>query len=131
MSIANMRPPVRDVFLNAKDSWRGVARIYRPTVCLVARKGAITRNYSVAPPKERYGAIVVGAGPAGIATVGNLLDSGVESVKWLDPSFNGGRLNAKYREVPRYGLLRPDHVCRQLTYPVIQRSSSSWTSSRP
>ncbi len=39
-----------------------------------------------------YDWIVVGAGPAGIATVGNLLDAGVEKdqLLWLDPYFEVG-----------------------------------------
>ena len=49
-----------------------------------------------------YRAIVVGAGPAGIATVGNLLDNKVAPILWLDDSFEGGRLNRKYRNVPRW-----------------------------
>lgn len=49
-----------------------------------------------------YRAIVVGAGPAGIATVGNLLDNKVAPILWLDDSFEGGRLNRKYRDVPRW-----------------------------
>ena len=48
-----------------------------------------------------YRAIVVGAGAAGIATVGNLLDNNVSPILWLDDSFKGGRLNRKYRDVPR------------------------------
>lgn len=48
-----------------------------------------------------YGAIVVGAGPAGLATVGTLLDEDVKPILWVDEKFQGGRLNARYREVPR------------------------------
>ncbi|KFY41684.1 hypothetical protein V495_04833 [Pseudogymnoascus sp. VKM F-4514 (FW-929)] len=47
-----------------------------------------------------YGAIVVGAGPAGLATVGTLLDEDVKPILWVDEKFQGGRLNARYREVP-------------------------------
>lgn len=50
---------------------------------------------------RHYGAIVVGAGPAGLATVGNLLDEDVKPILWVDDKFGGGRLNRKYREVPR------------------------------
>lgn len=46
-------------------------------------------------------AAVVGAGPAGVAAVGQLLDNGVaKPVSWIDPAFTGGRLQ-RYREVPR------------------------------
>lgn len=50
---------------------------------------------------QLYGAIVVGAGPAGLATVGTLLDEDVKPILWVDEKFQGGRLNAQYREVPR------------------------------
>lgn len=49
-----------------------------------------------------YQAIVLGAGPAGIAVVGNLLDQKVNPILWIDDKFEGGRLNEKYREVPAY-----------------------------
>ncbi|KAK3335625.1 pyridine nucleotide-disulfide oxidoreductase-domain-containing protein [Cercophora scortea] len=47
-------------------------------------------------------AVVVGSGPAGVATVGNLLEQLGEGgkVAWIDPAFRGGRVNRKYREVP-------------------------------
>ncbi|KAK3983902.1 pyridine nucleotide-disulfide oxidoreductase-domain-containing protein [Cladorrhinum sp. PSN332] len=50
---------------------------------------------------ERAAAIVVGAGPAGIATVGNLLETIKDGkIIWIDRHFNGGRINSAYREVP-------------------------------
>ena len=52
-------------------------------------------------PGQHYGAIVVGGGPAGLATVGTLLDEDVKPILWVDEKFQGGRLNARYREVPR------------------------------
>lgn len=44
---------------------------------------------------------VIGAGPAGIAAVGKLLDSGVpgDAIAWLDPNFGAGDLGAKWRPV--------------------------------
>ena len=50
-------------------------------------------------PSE-YAAVVVGAGPAGVTCVGNLLERKVEPILWVDDAFNGGRVNSKYREVP-------------------------------
>ena len=50
-------------------------------------------------PSE-YAAVVVGAGPAGVTCVGNLLERKVEPILWVDDGFNGGRVNRKYREVP-------------------------------
>ncbi|KAI9139694.1 pyridine nucleotide-disulfide oxidoreductase-domain-containing protein [Paraphysoderma sedebokerense] len=46
-----------------------------------------------------YKACVVGAGPAGLATVANLLDSNTYPILWIDPTFNGGRLQ-RYPMVP-------------------------------
>ncbi len=45
---------------------------------------------------------VVGAGPAGILTVGLLLDLGVpgNNITWIDPEFNAGRLGQYYTSIP-------------------------------
>ena len=48
--------------------------------------------------------MVVGAGPAGIAVVGNLLEQKKAPILWVDDNLQGGRLNKYYREVPRYVL---------------------------
>lgn len=50
--------------------------------------------------ERKYEAVVVGAGPAGIAVVGNLLEQKKEPILWVDHQFSGGRLNQYYREVP-------------------------------
>ena len=47
-----------------------------------------------------YEAVVVGAGPAGITCVGNLLARKLQPILWVDDGFNGGRINRMYREVP-------------------------------
>lgn len=46
--------------------------------------------------------IVIGAGPAGIAAVGKLIDSGVppKQIGWVDPHFKVGDLGAKWNRVP-------------------------------
>lgn len=50
-----------------------------------------------------YRAAVIGAGPAGLACVGNLLDrlkmTGNDRILWIDPHFSAGRLE-KYPQVP-------------------------------
>jgi cation diffusion facilitator CzcD-associated flavoprotein CzcO len=48
-----------------------------------------------------YAWTVIGAGPAGIAAVGKLLDLGVADtdIAWVDPSFAAGDLGAKWRSV--------------------------------
>ena len=45
---------------------------------------------------------VIGAGPAGIAVVGILLDSGIlpQQIVWIDPEFNVGRMGKYYANVP-------------------------------
>jgi hypothetical protein len=49
---------------------------------------------------RKCAAVVVGAGPAGVAVMGNLLERQLGSIAWIDPSFAAGRVHGKYREVP-------------------------------
>ena len=46
--------------------------------------------------------VVVGAGPAGIAAVGKLLDFGTkpDSIMWIDPQFRVGDFGTKWSQVP-------------------------------
>lgn len=46
--------------------------------------------------------LIVGAGPAGMAIIGVLLDIGVDAknIMWIDPEFNVGRLGEYYGAVP-------------------------------
>ncbi|WVW81108.1 hypothetical protein I302_103099 [Kwoniella bestiolae CBS 10118] len=46
-----------------------------------------------------YKAIVIGAGPGGLATMKSLLDVGLNKICWIDKNFKGGRLNELYREI--------------------------------
>src|ERR1700677_456279 len=48
-----------------------------------------------------YAWTVIGAGPAGIAAVGRLLDRGIapEKIAWIDPAFTAGDLGDKWRAV--------------------------------
>ncbi|RDW66100.1 hypothetical protein BP6252_09735 [Coleophoma cylindrospora] len=58
------------------------------------------RFMSTQRPQSQFGAIVVGAGPGGVAAVGNLLEEKTGPILWVDNLFDGGRLNKHYREVP-------------------------------
>ncbi|KAJ5577837.1 uncharacterized protein N7459_006801 [Penicillium hispanicum] len=49
---------------------------------------------------RKCAAVVVGAGPAGVAVVGNLLERQLGTIAWVDPTFEAGRVERKYREVP-------------------------------
>lgn len=53
---------------------------------------------------RKCAAVVVGAGPAGVAVMGNLLERQLGSIAWIDPTFAAGRVHSKYREVPRLVL---------------------------
>lgn len=59
------------------------------------------RSYAKIAEEQIYEAVVVGAGPAGITCVGNLLERKLAPILWVDDNaFNGGRVNRLYREVP-------------------------------
>ena len=62
----------------------------------VRSMGSLSKNES------KYEAVVVGAGPAGLAVVGNLLEQKKVPILWVDNKFHGGRLDESYREVPRF-----------------------------
>ena len=51
--------------------------------------------------KKTYQWAVVGAGPAGIAAVGKLLDNGIlaEDILWFDPHFKVGDLGLHWHNV--------------------------------
>jgi hypothetical protein len=48
----------------------------------------------------QFEAVVVGAGPAGVTAVGNLLENRIAPILWVDDAFDGGRVSKYYREVP-------------------------------
>jgi hypothetical protein len=49
-----------------------------------------------------YAWAVIGAGPAGIAAVGKLIDNGIaaQDILWLDPEFKAGDFGTRWRHVP-------------------------------
>ena len=52
--------------------------------------------------RKKFHWAVVGAGPAGIAAIGKLLDQGVkgENIAWIDPTFTVGDFGALWQRVP-------------------------------
>lgn len=52
--------------------------------------------------RAQYSWTVIGAGPAGIAAVGKLLDHGIGGgeIAWIDPEFGAGDIGGKWRAVP-------------------------------
>lgn len=79
---------------------------------------AIARPYSImyhstSSSQRTCAAVVVGGGPAGITVLGNLLEHKDElpaqRLLWVDPHFRAGRVNARYREVPRSVLNHYHH----------------------
>ncbi|CAK3787144.1 uncharacterized protein RCC_00706 [Lecanosticta acicola] len=72
----------------------------RPGAMRVDSVVSFTQSRRASTNSGPYEAVVVGAGPAGITAVGNLLESRIEPVLWVDDAFNGGRVNKYYREVP-------------------------------
>ena len=53
-------------------------------------------------PLKAYDWAVIGAGPAGITAVAELLANKIDksAILWLDPEFDVGRLGTYYRNVP-------------------------------
>ncbi|KAK4148738.1 pyridine nucleotide-disulfide oxidoreductase-domain-containing protein [Chaetomidium leptoderma] len=72
--------------------------LYAPLPSWFAR-----RNHDAPSESQHADAVVIGAGPAGIAVVGNLLESAPRAkVVWIDRSFEGGSIGQYYREIPSY-----------------------------
>lgn len=49
---------------------------------------------------DRYDAVIIGAGPAGLTCASILLDHGLRKICMIDPTFNAGRISERYCEVP-------------------------------
>lgn len=91
-------PPIRVASRQFSLAVKTMAELKTPT-------NSYARCFSqvaTGPGDVKYEAVVVGAGPAGIAAVGNLLEQKRAPILWVDDAMNGGRLNKYYREVPRY-----------------------------
>lgn len=84
------RRAVRDFLLTINS----MARSKQPCSRCFSEKASLRHEM-------RYSAVVVGAGPAGAAVVGNLLEQKKAPILWVDDLFQSGRLNKYYREVPR------------------------------
>lgn len=66
----------------------------------VSRTAVESQRRWMSSQNPPYEAVVVGSGPAGITCIGNLLERQLSPVLWVDPLFDGGRINRLYREVP-------------------------------
>lgn len=71
---------------------------------LDTKRGLVSATVTEVAADLDYDAVIVGAGPAGITVLGNLLEQDVGRVLWVDDKFTAGRVNHAYREVPRYVL---------------------------
>jgi len=71
-----------------------------PSVERSSESNLMSITYKLQPADADW--LVVGAGPAGIAAIGILLDVGVqpERITWVDPEFNVGRMGIYYHNVP-------------------------------
>lgn len=89
--------------LTLRQSWAVRHHDRKPQPCRhFATVSDMTAHHS-----NKYGAVVVGGGPAGITVVGNLLEQDVKPILWVDDRFEAGRVNRAYRDVPRYVASMP------------------------
>lgn len=99
----------------------------------IARRYSIM-YYSTSSSQRNCGAVVVGGGPAGITVLGNLLEQQdklpAQRLFWVDPHFRAGRVNARYREVPR-SVSVPVLNHNSLTPPATPPSSCSCHGPKP
>lgn len=72
-----------------------------------------------------YDWLVVGAGPAGIAAIGKLLDVGIapKQIAWIDPAFQVGDFGTRWTNVPsntRVGLFQKFfHACKAFKFEKV------------
>jgi thioredoxin reductase len=79
--------------------------LYLLSLCIVLSLQANNKNLYI---KNSFGTsvdaewLIIGAGPAGITTIGTLLDLGIpaKTITWVDPEFNVGRIGKYYENVP-------------------------------
>ncbi|TQS33761.1 hypothetical protein Golomagni_05882 [Golovinomyces magnicellulatus] len=105
---------VENLYLRLRSQYKA-DQIRRPTILRIMTdvdpgrrrslsESSFRREKSMKPCTDnvphRYEAIVVGAGPAGIVVVGNLIEQMKTPILWVDDEFQAGRLNKYYREVP-------------------------------
>jgi len=80
----------------------GKAHQYASVIGMILLCPSISSEPSAKMSNERYAVAVIGAGPAGIISVGVLLDAEVSPSKiiWFDEEFSVGRMGKWYAEVP-------------------------------
>lgn len=88
----------------ADPGFASVPSVFRPPlagrIMTPSKQTQYRKVTTMSGPYDTYEAVVVGAGPAGITAIGNLLENRIDRILWVDDSFNGGRVNQYYREVP-------------------------------
>jgi hypothetical protein len=85
--------------VDARSQWSATP-YYRPGAMTPSRRALDAQRRMMSSRHTPYEAVVVGAGPAGITCVGNLLERQLAPILWVDDRFDGGRINRLYREVP-------------------------------
>lgn len=92
----------KSILDRAADHRAASASVFQQSLALksVCKQTQFRKATTMSGPYETYEAVVVGAGPAGITAVGNLLENRIDKILWVDDAFNGGRVNQYYREVP-------------------------------
>lgn len=66
------------------------------------RASSLLQRASLSFRAHMHSAAIIGAGPAGLTAVANMLDNGRRNLLWIDTAFQAGRVGQSYREVPRY-----------------------------
>jgi hypothetical protein len=75
---------------------------YLLLILLLTQQNSIFSNIELNNQPNCYSWAVIGAGVAGITALAHLLECGIapETIAWIDPEFNIGRMGKYYRDVP-------------------------------
>ena len=96
----NVNPGVRvSTTISFTSQFRPIASLALARLLALLHSSRLPIATRVMSQGVEYSAIVVGAGPGGLAAVASLLDAQIASILWVDRTFQGGRLNEIYREI--------------------------------